>query len=191
MPRPRPLSSAEAKRALANRFAGSKERPGLADRLRQLNTKFGLRSKRVFLTWTLSGGAERGEGTERILARVEILPTPKVSDFSSITRNSFSAGILPVGSIRVSEVSLGFTFDELAGTKVPGRTEPLNEPVAFCYEVVEDGRGDAQPIRQRFRLLGTPNRNEGMVSWTLLLERVSEDLDRRGRSQLGTDEDQL
>ena len=185
MPKPRPLTPAEAKGSLANRFSG------LVDRTRQLATKFGLRSKRVFLVWTRWTGSERGEGVEQEQARVEILPTPLVSDLTSVALNPYAAGKLPVGSIRVSEISLSFTFDQLAGTKMPGRegAGAIPSNVDFFYEVVEDGRGDPEPVRQRFRRLGGPTREEDNVSWSLLLERSSEDRDRRGRSNAGPDED--
>ena len=185
MPRPRPLTPAEAKRSLANRL-------GLrgADRLRQFSTRFGLRSRRVFLTWSRFSGAERGEGTERVIARVEILPTPKVADATSVMRMPFAAGVLPVGSLRVSLISVKFTADQLTGRRVPGRgSEPIAEPIDFFYELVEDGRGDDPAERQRFRVLGMPWRDEGNVGWNVLLERSSEDFARDGTSQIGIDPD--
>jgi hypothetical protein len=191
MPRPKALTPDEAKRTLANRFAGTKDRPGLADRLRQLNTRFGLRSKRVFLVWSRFSGEERGEGAERVIARVEILPTPKIADLTAVSLNPFTVGTFPVGSLRISEISATFTADELTGRKVPGQAKRLvEEPVDFFFEVVEDGRGDDPAERQRYRMLGQPDRREGAVSWTVVLERVSEDFDRRGLSRVGVDSDQ-
>jgi hypothetical protein len=177
---------------LANKFAGSKARPGLADRLRQLNTKFGLRAKRVFLVWSRFTGQERGEGDEKMLARVELLPTPKVSDLSAVTLNPYSGGKLPVGSIRLDEVSLTFTMDELTGKAVPGQqARRIPEAVDFFFEVQEDGRGDNPAEIQRYRLLGVPNRREGYVGWSILLERASEDPARSGASNYGVDDDQV
>lgn len=185
MPRPRPLTRDEARRTLAHRFAGREGKPGLADRLRQLSTKFGLRSQRVFLVWTKFTGEERGEGDEHVIARVEILPTPKVEGVTAQAYNPFSAGKYPVGSVRVTEVSAGlFTYEQLVGSRVPGQAAPLADPIDFFYELVEDGRGDDQPRHPRYRLLGVPERREGNVSWSLVLERAGEELDRRGRSQI-------
>lgn len=172
---------------MANKFGGSKAKPGLADRLRQLNTRFGLRSKRCFLVWTKFTGEERGEGDEKILARVEILPTPKVGDLTSLTLNPFTAGTFPVGSVRIQEISLSFTYDELMGTKVPGQDKPIADPIDFFWELVEDGRGDAKPERARYRVLGTPVRNESEVMWEVILERTAEQFSRDGRSQIGPD----
>lgn len=192
MPRPRPLTPDEARRTLANRFAGTKDKPGLADKLRQLGTKFGIRSKRVFLVWTQFSGNERGEGDEEIVKRLEILPTPKVIDLTSVSLNPFSAGKYPVGSIRVTEISLTLTQDDLAGTKGPWADQQTTVPEDwdFFWLVQEDGRGDNPPAETRYRLAATPNRKEGNVCWEVVLERTAEDLTRSGASRLGVDDDQ-
>ena len=191
MPRPRPLSPAQAKATLVAKLTGTKAHPGLGDRLRQLHTKFGARSRHVFLVWTRSSGLERGEGDEAELARTEVLPTPKTTDLTAVALNPFSAGTLPVGSLRVSEVSGTLTRDDLTGYAVPGQTRKLPEmpDVDFFYEVVEDGRGDDPAPRMRFRLAAEPYRAETALSWMLLLERASEDRSRSGQSQLGPDVD--
>ena len=184
MPRVRPLTPDEARRTLANRLGMR-----VAPRLRQFATKFGLRAKRVFLVWTKFDGDERGAGSERVVARVELLPTPQVIDLSSVVNNPFSAGVLPVGAVRVDKVAITYTADQLTGKAVPGHEDAkaVPEPFDFFYEIVEDGRGDTEPARQRFRLLGYPDRREGDVCWRLLLERASEDMARDGASNYGVD----
>lgn len=202
MPKPAPLPSAEsAKRTLAQRLTR------VADRLRQFNTRFGLRSKRVFLVWTRWTGEQRGEGEEQELARTELLPTPKVGDQSAVARRPWSAGVLPEGTIRVEEISAGaYTADNLRGLVIPSPAtqapnasrgqairargpERSSDPrVDFFYEVVEDGRGDDPSARKRYRLLGDPARKEGALCWAVNLERASEDESRTGESQVGVDE---
>ncbi|HOA00797.1 MAG TPA: hypothetical protein PKI27_00665 [Dermatophilaceae bacterium] len=186
MPRPRPLTPNEASRTLANRLGVR-----LAPRIRQLATKFGLRSKRVFLVWTRFAGPERGDGDERLLARLELLPTPRVIDMSTVVFNPYSAGTLPVGTLRVDKIAVTYTADQLMGKAVPGqpRGAKIEEPTDFFWEVVEDGRGDNPPMRGRYRLMAQPDRREGDVCWSVLLERMSEDMDRQGRSQYGIDPD--
>lgn len=181
-----PLTPEQAKKTLANKLGP------LADRLRQKNTKFGIRPHRVFLTWTKFGGDERGEGHEKLLARLELLPTPRVDSLDSVTFSFFHAGTLPVGSIRVSEISVAaYTEDTLRGLKVPSGAylDPamtqIPEPYDFFYEVVEDGRGDDEPARERYRLLNRPFRRAGKVDWTLMLERTSPDRTRGDESEFG------
>lgn len=201
MPRPRPLSPTEARRSLAHRFSPT------IDRLRQFSTRFGLRSRRVFLVWTRWSGEERGEGVENEYARVEILPTPRVADLTAIAFDPRSGGVLPVGSLRVDRISAQFTEDILEGRKIPvvspgggihcaptspstttehsGEDLAIDEPFAFFYEVIEDGRGDNPPEREKFRIAASPYRNEGYVEWGVILEQINENNDRFGGSQIG------
>lgn len=194
MPRVKPLTAFEAKHSLAHRrFAGTPEKRGIADKIRQLNTKLGIRPNRVFLVWTQFSGVDRGEGAERELARVELLPTPKVQDLTSIALNPYSAGKLPVGSVRIDEISAGaYTADQLKGLKIPGLKDEYILPpnVSFFIEMYEDGRGDPEPVRMRYRVMAGPFRNAGNVCWTMILDRASEDESREGHSNIGVDKEQ-
>lgn len=191
MPRPRPLTPFEATRTLANRLGRR------ADSLRQFNTKFGARSKRVFLVWTFWTGEERGEGEESIYRRVELLPTPRVSELTSVSRVPFFVeGTLPNGGVRVDEISVyAYTEDVLKGLVIPG--EPgmqgsavnradaelqSNAKIDFFYEIVDDGRqGEGEAERQRFQLVGYPTRLETRVQFAVYLSRSSADTNRRGQ----------
>ncbi len=161
--------------------------------------------------WTECSGYERGEGNEGELLRLEILPTPRVSDLTSVTMNPFSGGILPAGSVRVDQISARFNDDILSGRIAPAadaRGHRIVEPFDFFYEIIEDGRADgpltgpcagvseaeqlsgfpSDASRAKFRLASVPNRDEGSVQFTVLLERISEDRTASGQSQLGQDE---
>ena len=201
MPKIKPLSPEEARRTLAHRFAKR------ADRLRQLNTRFGIRPYRVTLVWSQWTGSERGEGTEKIIAEMELLPTPLVQSLESISMRLLAAGTLPEGTLRVGEVSAYYTQDQLTGNFIPTASflernnppsqdtsreisatphpEQIEQPIDFWYEVTEDGRGDSPAPRQRFRLSSMPSRNPENLEWILILERVSEDRSRDGESQIG------
>lgn len=170
MPTPRPLQPFEASRTLAHRLRRQ------VNRLRQFSTKFGLRPYRVFLVWTTFDGEERGEGTEREIARVEILPTPKVAELASLQQGPYSAGVLSTGTLRVDRISAGFTQAQLTGLDVPGKGQVADMPgrVDFWYELREDGRGGDRPVPLRFRLSAQPTRQAGNVSWTVVLERQDE-----------------
>lgn len=184
MPKPRALRPDELKRTLVGRFTGTQDRPGLADRLRQLHTKFGARSVRVFLVWTKWTGAERGEGVEQTIRELEILPTPKVSDLTGITMRAAAAGKYPEGSLRVDEVSATLAKETLTGRLIPGGPA-LEEPYDFFYELRDDGREGVSPLRQRFLLYGEPARKETNISWSLYLQRASADRTRSGQSSAG------
>lgn len=206
MPRPAPLTGPEgAKRSLAHRLTR------VADRLRQLNTRFGLRSKRIFLVWTTWSGVERGEGVEVLLAQVELLPTPRVSDLTAIARRPFPPGIFPEGALRVDQISAGaYTLDVLNGKSIPrattsapradvgqgvnGKTieKASNPRIDFWYELQEDGRGDDPAERQRYRVFGGPSRSEGSLYWAVNLERADESRNRLGtETQIGVNEAHL
>lgn len=198
MPRPRPLTPTEATRTLANRFGKR------ADNLRQFNTKFGARSKRVFLVWTKVTGEERGEGDENVIHRIELLPTPRVSELTAVSRMPMIEGSLPNGGVRVDEISVyRYTEDMLRGLVVPGEpgtpgtpiarkgSERLTDPrIDFFYEIVDDGRqGEGIAARQRFQLIGYPARVETKVYFAVFLQRSSADMLRSGESS--ADEDDL
>jgi hypothetical protein len=204
MPRVRPLSGPDAARGtLAQRLTRR------VDRVRQLATKFGARARRVYLVWVESTGETVGSGYESVRARRELLPTPRVTDATAITRRPMTVGVVPDGSVRVDQISAGwYTEDHLRGIVIPedygnpcerphypGTTVAgtivrprVADPIAFFYEIVEDGRGDDPPIRRRYKLGATPWRNETGAQWGIMLEPMSSDLDRAGNSTLGVDD---
>lgn len=170
MPRPRPLQPFEARRSLANRLSP------MADRLRQFCTKFGLRPYRVFLVWSVFDGEERGEGAEREIARVELLPTPRVADLTALQQSPYVAGVLATGTLRLDRISAGFTAAQLSGLEIPGKGQDFDMPrnVDFWYEMREDGRGGDVPVPLRFRLAASPFRAAGKVAWSVNLETQNE-----------------
>jgi hypothetical protein len=185
MSRVRPLGPRHARESILQRVAP------IVDKARQIGVRSGLRSRRVFLVWTTWDGAERGEGNEVELSRMELLPTPRVTGLDAVAMQSFSAGVLPEGSIRVELVSVLYTEAQLNGFIVPPSERCLaplvwNPPPpngSFFYEVVEDGRGDVLPTRQKYRLASQVWRREGRVSWSFVLERISEDSTTAGPSR--------
>ena len=204
MPKVRPLPGPGAARGtLAQRLTRR------VDRVRQLATKFGARSRRVFLVWVESTGETAGSGYETIRARRELLPTPRVTDATAITRRPMTIGMVADGSIRVDQISAGwYTEDHLRGIKIPAeygdpreqRYYPgqqvsgtrdramVRDPLVFFYEVVEDGRGDDPPMRRRYKLGASPWRNETSALWGVMLEPMSSDTDRDGNPTLGVDD---
>lgn len=183
-----PLAPGKAGASLASRLGV------VADRARQLNTKFGIRPYRVFLVWTRFDGAESGEGYEVLMRRTEILPTPKVDSLDNVAFSPWHAGVLQVGSLKVSEVStVSFGEDVLRGfdtTLIPdlglcGPSPTIPEPWDFFYEVVEDARGGDCPERPRYRLANVPFRKAESQEWVFTLERSSRERSRLDRSYFG------
>ena len=113
-----------------------------ADRLRQIAVNFGVRPYNVTLIWGKWNGKQRGEGHFTVVKQIPLLPNPKVEDLSAIALDPRSAGILSVGSIRLSGISPTYTSDMLKGLWLPTQpSDRLAEDIEFFYEVVEDGRG--------------------------------------------------
>jgi hypothetical protein len=201
MSEPKPLTPRAATRSLANRLA----RP--VDRIRQMAVRLGARSRRVFLVWVRWGGNERGDGTPYEVDRFELLPTPKVVGLDSVGFQAGGAGYLATGSVRLEEVSATLTESQLTGlySVKAGVFEEVNassptvqllpcgphpadrvpQPVSFFYEIVEDGRHEGLPLRQKYRLAAQPALDETSVQWRLVLERISEDPARDGSSAYG------
>ncbi len=176
-----PLTPDQARRTLAHKIG-----IGIAPKVRQLATKYGIRPTRVFLVWAVWSGQERGEGTQREVKRAELLPTPKVSSLDSVTFSLLQAGTVPVGSVKLSQIGVNYTADFLQGKWVPKEHEEhIPEPYDFYYELIEDGRGDDPPSRSKYRLLNNPFRQAGKVQWTLMLERIGQDNNRDGTAATG------
>lgn len=187
----RALKQTEAKRTLLSRLSGTQQRVGVIDRAHQIPTRLGMRPNRVFLVWATWSGAERGEGSQSILQRIEILPTPKVSDLTAVSLSPYSAGKLPVGSIRVDQISAGrYREDYLRGILIPsdplfGQTGSPLDPVKddFWFEVQEDGRNiplGEQAERKRFRIFAGPYLSPCCTQYSVIIERMSEDPLRNG-----------
>lgn len=175
------FSARDAEHSLIERLS----RPGgVVDRARGLATELGARPFRVFQVWTVFSGERRGQGEERMLYRHEIEPRPRV-DTSSLTRNPMLVGVYAAGSVRVDEITVAHTFDELLGKVMPGgRAVPVDQgKVEFFYEVVEDGRGDNPASRGRFRLNNVPSRESENAQWVLILEPVSNPMKRDGQPE--------
>lgn len=165
----------------------------------------------MFLVWTEWTGVERGEGEEKLYAEVELLPTPKVSDLSSLARRPYAGGIFAEGSIRVTEISAGaYTLDVLQGKSIPcqnttapradsgapinghGVERSSNPKIDFWWETQEDGRGDDPAMRTRFRITGRPARKEGSLYWGVNLEEADEPRNRLGtKGQIGINDSDL
>lgn len=165
----------------------------------------------MFLVWTSWTGEEVGEGDECIIARVELLPTPRISSFNALARRPYASGVFPEGSIIVDQISCGaYTDDVLKGLRIPRETTsapradvgmPVNDrgngevatskKVDFWWEITEDGRGDNPSERKRFRVFGDVERKEGSLYFAVTLQAADEPLSRTGKPQIGVNDSDI
>lgn len=145
----------------------------LADSLRDLFTKFGLRPFVVRLMRVRWNGEERGIGVAEVDSEVIIEPTPKISDLTALTELVQPVGLDEVGGLLLSEISGRYTEDELKGLK-PGETEiPPN--VEVFYEIEFPRLDGAPSVKRRFFFRSAPYYNSGALQWSIRLEKSGED----------------
>lgn len=191
-----------ARRTLSTRLQS------LADTGRGIHARFGMRAYRVFLVWLWWEAGEQGVGRAQVARRVELTPIPRVADMTSITFSPVNAGVLPVGSMRIDQISGRYSAEHLAGLAIPClpttpasrlaamrggtyndpppkedalATESLPPNVEFFYEIVEDGRTarkGEEPRRERYRLFSRPFRRADKNDWIVVVERQSGDMRR-------------
>jgi hypothetical protein len=148
-----------------------------ADRIRQIRTDLGFAPYRVYLVhWRWPGKVGLGRPVE--ISRVEILPTPKVSDMNSTNLMLAAFGATEGGGIFLSKISTKFSEDDLAG-KTPDmrdlvRTNTAAYGVEFFYEV-RLNRPGSKP--RRYSPSGVPNLDKNGLHWHLNLIKQSTSYD--------------
>jgi hypothetical protein len=187
------------------------------DSIRQIYTDFGLRPYRVFMVWVgwsadvnadgVVAGAERwlepgveGVGRPVLLKEVELLPTPLVGGLGGLSGDVEATGNTESGTVNVSQVSAGYTEDQLQGLVPPYRDptfpDTLKKGVSFFYEIQENRPGGFRvpgtaaasqfPVdptrspRRRFHLTAAPSRQADAFQWTLSLARADGERGRNG-----------
>jgi len=166
------LSGLDLSRTLARRLVP------VADMLRDLRTKFGMRPYEVHVIRSAWTGGERGVGVEQVTSDVVILPTPRIVDLTSLTEIVQPVGLDEVGQVTLDEVSGRFTEDQLLGRHDDG--SPLRPDETVFYEVLfplPDGRaGNVE--RRRFYPTSAPHYAAGKFEWVVRLERQRPDAGR-------------
>ena len=165
-------TSLQYAKTLARRFVP------LADKLRDLMTKFGLRPYKVRIMRVKWSGGQRGIGVPTVASELHILPTPLISDLTSLQEIVHPVGLDESGPIQLSEVSGTFTEDDLMGRSIIGAAVAADDEV--FYEI-EFPRPDGTPsTRRRFYMLSPPHYHAGRLQWIIRLERSHEERDRAG-----------
>lgn len=140
------------------------------DKIRDLYTCLGARAYTISLVYTRWTGGVRGRGAEEVIRNDPILPTPEVSDFTSISQDVISIGTEEIGEIRVGQISARYTEDELLGT---GTSPDQN----FYWEIQFLSPNGAT-VRRRFVPSSAPNLEPLQFEWTITLTRAQEDRTR-------------
>lgn len=157
----------------------------VADRLRNLLTKTGVRVYRVWFVHAAWTGAKRGVGQLVINSRLEIVPMPRVRDLNAVRRNLLPAGLTEEGDIIIDQISARYTEDDLTG-RTPDNIDPsvprTSKPnVEFWYEVQENRPSTPPPMIRRFSPpVAAPMLSRGGLAWTMILTKQGEDRGRRG-----------
>ena len=172
----RPLGPGEMGNTLADKLSP------MADRLRQIATKLGVRRYRVFMVHVMWSGTVRGAGLPKEISRREILPTPKVQDMEATTNVLRQFGLTEEGGLVVDEISAAFTEDDLIG-KTPDLVDPTmtrtgTQNADFFWEVVEARNTYPLPVPRLYRPSGVPMRKA--TCWRVSLTKINGD---RARSR--------
>lgn len=165
-------TSLQYSKTLARRFVP------LADKLRDLMTKFGLRPYKVRIMRVKWSGGQRGVGAPTIVSEIHILPTPLISDLTSLQEIVHPTGLCEHGSIQLSEVSGTFTDDDLMGRDKDGAPPGADDEV--FYEIEFPRPDGLASTRRRFYMTSPPHYHAGRLQWIIRLEKSHEDRDRDG-----------
>jgi hypothetical protein len=150
----------------------------VADLLRDLRTKFGMRPYEVHVIRTRWTGGERGIGEEYTKSDTTILPTPRIVDLTSLSEIVQPVGLDEVGMVTLDEISGRYTDDQLRGFHDDGTPPDPDENV--FYEVVfplpDGSSGNVE--RRRFFPTSAPHYTAGKFEWVVRLERTRQDRPR-------------
>lgn len=148
------------------------------DRVRDLATQLGTRPYRVRLIRTRFSGPRRGVGVESVVYDLELLPTPKVVDMSSLTEVITPAGMNEQGTVQLQQISGRYTEEMLVGVGPDGNQVAANEAV---YYEVEFFRRDGGPSeKRRFVRDVLPFYDAGKVEWVVTLVSAVDNRSRAG-----------
>ena len=150
------------------------------DKIRDINTKLGMRAYTVRIVKTRWSGGQRGDGVEEVVCSDSILPTPKIEAIADLDAMVTSVGVSEEGMLKVTEISMRFSEDYLAGRNPDGTA--LSREFNFYYEIEFTG-GPGKMIRRRYTVDGTPALEPEHLHWTVKLRKAEEDRSRSGIPQ--------
>ncbi len=146
------------------------------DVVRDIYTRIGARAYTTKLVKTRWSDGNRGDGVEEVIEEKVILPTPKITSLVDLDALVTGVGVNELGGIKLSQISMCFTEDELAGRQSDGAALPTDQN--FYYEIEFFSNGAR--ILRRFTVDGVPSLEPLKFQWTVKLKRADEDRTRRG-----------
>lgn len=151
----------------------------VADNIRNLNTRFGIRTYKVKIVRVRWSGDRRGRGVPTVELELDILPTPLVQDLTTLTEILNPVGLDETGVIGVSEISGDYTDDQLRFLN-EGESPGPDEEVFYEIEYPQPDGAFGGAFRRRFTLRGAPYYSAGQFQWRIRLEKSNEDRSRMG-----------
>jgi hypothetical protein len=152
----------------------------LADRLRDIFTKFALRPYIVRLVVTRWTSEVRGKGVETVARALVIEPTPLVTDLEGVVQINSPVGLDELGDVLLQEISGRFTEDQLRGHAPDGTPVAENENFYYEIEFPPPGAVNRDGERRRFSIKGVPYYHADRFQWNVTLTRARGDRKRSG-----------
>ena len=103
------------------------------DVIRDIYTKIGARTYATKMVKTRWSEGVRGDGVEEVIEEKVILPTPKITSLVNLDALVTGVGVNEMGGVKLSQISMCFTEDELAGRQSDGSALPTDQN--FFYEI--------------------------------------------------------
>ncbi len=150
----------------------------VVDKIRDLHTQFGGRVYNVRIIRTRWDGNRRGIGKECIVSSIDIRPTPRVVDLTTLQEITTPIGLEETGAVNVNQISGRFSEEILLGID-PDLKEPAPDENIF-YEI-EFPRVDGRPgTRRRFHIRAAPNYDPYGFQSSITLEKADENRGQDG-----------
>jgi len=148
------------------------------DKLRDLYTRLGTRPYRVRIIRTRWPSGRRGMGPEAVVHVLELLPTPKVVDLTSLSAELTAVGVNQRGTVQLQQISGRYTEDHLTGVDADGNAVGPNDSL---YYEIESFRPDGKPADlRRFALAAIPYYDATGFAWSVILDSSTDARDRDG-----------
>jgi hypothetical protein len=129
----------------------------------ELHPQFGVRAYRLYRVIRTWSGAIAGEGTFADLAH-ELRPQPLVSVWDGMRYVQAACGLEQLGDVKLTEVSLTYTFDQLTGRPLAANKE--------VFIALGEAHGQGQPTTLYTHARPPFVDRMKNMGWDVLLRRV-------------------